>query len=248
MPKFFLPAENIGDTAIVITGGDARHIAASLRMTKGDKLTVCDFSGHEYDCVIVSALPDTVRAEILSVSVNNTEPPYSVRLYQAAVKGDKFDVIVQKSVETGVSAVIPFISERCIARPDSKTFEKKRERLQRIATEAAKQCGRGIIPDIMPSVKYTEAVDQAARGDLGFICYEGADTTPLGRLLRSRKNIPRDIRFIIGSEGGFSAEEIKTAREKGLFVVGLGKRILRCETAPAFVLACLSYEYELTPE
>lgn len=248
MPKFFLPFENIGESDVVITGGDARHIAASLRMSAGDRLVVCDFARREYECIIVTVSPDRVTADIKAVRTNDTEPLYSVRLYQAMAKGDKLDIIVQKAVETGVSAVIPFISERCISRPDEKSAQKKRERLQRIACEAAMQCGRGIIPEVLLPVKFACAVEQAAQGELGFICYEGEDTVPLGELLRLRTAIPRDIRFIVGSEGGFSAAEIKTAREAGLYVAGLGKRILRCETAPSFVLSCLAYEYELCPE
>jgi 16S rRNA (uracil1498-N3)-methyltransferase len=245
MPKFFLPSENIGKSDVVITGGDARHIAASLRMSAGDRLVVCDYARREYECIIISVSPDRVTADIKTIRTNDTEPPYSVRLFQAAAKGDKFDIIVQKAVETGVSAVIPFISERCISRPDEKSAQRKRERLQRIAAEAAMQCGRGIIPEILPQVKFAEAVVQAAQGEFGFICYEGEGTVPLVELLRSATTIPRDIRFIVGSEGGFSAAEIETAKSAGLNIAGLGKRILRCETAPVFVLSCLSYEYEL---
>jgi 16S rRNA (uracil1498-N3)-methyltransferase len=248
MPKFFLPTENIGESDVVITGGDAHHIAASLRMSAGERLVVCDFARREYECVLVSVSPERVTADIKAVRTSDTEPPYTVRLYQAAAKGDKLDTIVQKSVETGVSAVIPFISERCISRPDEKSAQKKRERLQRIAGEAAMQCGRGIIPEVLPSIKFNEAVEQTAKGELGFICYEGEGTVPLGELLRSIPNIPRDIRFIIGSEGGFSEAEITTAKAAGLHITGLGRRILRCETAPAFVLSCLAYEYELCPK
>jgi len=248
MPKFFLPPENINGFNIEITGGDARHIKTSLRMSAGDRLNVCDFTGHEFECVITSASPEKVSAEVINVLVNNTEPPYSVHLYQATVKGDKLDIIVQKAVETGVNTVIPFISERCISRPDEKSAQKKCERLQKIAQEAAMQCGRGIIPEVMPMLKYAQAAEKAAQGDLCFICYEGEDTTPLGVLLHSLKSIPKDIHCIIGAEGGFTSAEIETAKTAGLHVVGLGRRILRCETASVFVLSCLAYEYELNPK
>lgn len=245
MPKFFLPSENINGSVIEITGDDARHIAASLRMNKGDRLVVCDFTRREFECIITSVSPEKVSAEVVNIHVNDTEPPYSVRLYQATAKGDKLDVIVQKAVETGVNAVTLFISERCISRPDEKTALKKRERLQKIAHEAAMQCGRGIIPEVMPMLKYAQAAEEAAQGELGFICYEGENTTPLGALLHSLQSKPKDIRCIIGAEGGFSSAEIETAKKAGLHIVGLGKRILRCETASVFVLSCLAYEYEL---
>lgn len=248
MPKFFLPSENINGSNIVITGDDARHITASLRMNKGDRLDVCDFTRREFECIITSVSPEKVNAEIMNIRVNNTEPPYSVHLYQAAAKGDKFDIIVQKAVETGANSITPFISERCISRPDEKSALKKRERLQKIAHEAAMQCGRGIIPEVMPMLKYKQAAERAARGELGFICYEGEDTIPLGDLLHSLSSRPKDIHCIVGAEGGFSSAEIETAKTAGLHIVGLGKRILRCETASVFVLSCLAYEYELGPK
>lgn len=248
MPKFFLPPENINGSDIEITGSDARHITASLRMSTGDRLDVCSFTGCEFECIITSVSQEKVTAEIMNIRVNNTEPPYSVHLYQATAKGDKLDMIVQKAVETGVSTVVPFISERCISRPDEKTAQKKRERLQKIAHEAAMQCGRGIIPEVMPVLKYAQALKHAAQGELGFICYEGEGTTPLGTLLHSLKSKPRDIRCIVGAEGGFSSAEIESARTAGLHIVGLGRRILRCETASVFILSCLAYEYELDPK
>lgn len=246
MPKFFLPPENINGTNIIITGSDARHINTSLRRNAGDRLDISDFSGHEFECIITSASPEKITAEVMNIRVSKSEPAYSVHLYQAVPKGDKLDSIVQKAVETGVSTVTPFISERCISRPDEKSAQKKCERLQKIAREAAMQCGRGIIPSVMPMLTYAQAAEKAARGDLSFICYENGDT-PLGVLLHSQKIIPKDIHFMIGSEGGFSTAEIETAETAGLHVAGLGRRILRCETASVFVLSCLVYEYELNP-
>jgi 16S rRNA (uracil1498-N3)-methyltransferase len=245
MPKFFLSQDNINENYIEITGSDARHIATSLRKAKGQRIDVCGFSGREYECAITSVTVEKVTAEIINIRINNTEPPYSVRLFQAAPKTDKLDTIVRKAVETGVRDITPFISERCISRPDESSAQKKRERLQKIAREAAKQCGRCIVPDIMPWLKYPRAIEQVAQGELGFICYEGENTIPLGVLLRSFKNPPADIRFITGAEGGFSSAEIEAAKATGLYAVGLGKRILRCETASVFVLSCLAYEYEL---
>lgn len=247
MPKFFLPPESINGSQIVITGSDARHITASLRMKCGETLHVCDFAGHEFDCTITSLSRDTVTAQIDGTRMNMTEPFYTVRLYQAAAKGDKMDIIVQKAVETGVASVTPFISERCIARPDDASEMKKRTRLNKIAQEAAMQCGRGTVPVVMPAMKFEQVISEAAQGELGFLCYEGEDTVPLGRLLRSLKSKPKDIRFIVGAEGGFSAAETETAKSAGLHTVGLGRRILRCETASVFVLSCLAYEYELCP-
>ncbi len=246
MPKFFLPAENIDGTNVIITGSDARHIKNSLRMKEGDRITAVDFSGHEYECIITSSSADRITSEITNVRTTRSEPPYAVHLYQAMPKGDKLETILQKAVETGVSTLTPFLSERCVSRPDVKAAQRKAERLQKIAREAAMQCGRGIIPQVMPMLEFGQAVTKAAGGDLRFICYEGEETVPIGVLLRSQKSMPKNIRFMIGSEGGFSSAEISAAKEAGLCTAGLGKRILRCETAPVFVLSCLAYEYELS--
>jgi len=133
------------------------------------------------------------------------------------------------------------MSERCIAKAGD-GFERKLERLNRIAYEAAKQCGRGIVPTVTPILTYEQMLDEAVKADLPLFCYEADGTLPLGRLLR--KDVS-EVAVIVGSEGGFSEKEAVLAKDKGLFLTGLGPRILRCETAPTFVLSCLSLYYEL---
>ncbi len=262
MPRFFLSKNHIARFdreidgvlgTIVIDGGDARHIALSLRMHTGDAVTVCDMQKIEYRCTIadiekLSSGRDSawrVRLDIREIRQSDTEPSYSAWLYQAIPKGDKLDFIVQKAVETGVAGIVLFLSERCISRPDAATVAHKCERLQKIAEEAAKQSGRGIIPPVLPPVSYDEAVAMASRADLGFLCYEGDGTLPMGKLIAERRTIPSTVHFLIGPEGGFSVAEVAKARNSGLASVGLGKRILRTETASGFVLSCLTYAYDL---
>ena len=175
---------------------------------------------------------------------SNTEPPYSATLYQALVKGDKFDTVVQKAVECGVSRIVPFISERCVVRLSKSDCEKKRLRWQRIAAEAAKQCGRGIIPEVAGLLSYDEMVSEASKAGIPLFCYEAEDMKSLPAVLLDKKE-EKTVSIVIGSEGGFSVNEALKAKEGGLESVGLGKRILRTETASSFVLACLSYELEL---
>ena len=180
----------------------------------------------------------------------DTEPPYRAILYQALPKGDKLDTIIQKAVECGVSAVVPFESSRCVVRVKPEAEERKTERRRRISEEAAKQCGRGIIPEVYPTLSYEAMLQDAAKADLVLFCYEAEGTVSLRSLLGEKmpavsSEIPPTIAVIVGSEGGFSPEEAEAARNRDFCMVGLGKRILRCETAPPFVLACLSYQYEL---
>lgn len=250
MPRFFLSASNISDGYVTVTGDDAVHISRSLRMRVGEHITVCDMQKIEYDCELSEFTADTVRARIVSSRSSDTEPPYHIRLYQALPKSDKLDVIIQKAVEAGASEIVPFESERCVVRMDSdvRREEKKLERRRRIALEAAKQCGRGCIPEVRPSMRYGEMLADAARSELVLFFYEGDGTVSLREVLASRYaggGKPESISVIIGSEGGFSLAEVRSAREAGAEVCGLGRRILRCETAPGFALACLCYNFEL---
>ena len=242
MPRFFVRGDSVTDGMITVRGEDAHHIARSLRMAVGEEITVCDMQGNEYTCRISAFDEDReVRAEILSVRHSENEPPCRIRLFQALPKGDKLDTVVQKAVECGAYSVTPFMSERCIAKAGD-SFDKKLERLNRISYEAAKQCGRGIVPSVTPILTYEKMLDEALKCDLPLFCYEAEGTIPLGQLLNKSAN---EIAVIVGSEGGFSEREALLAKEKGLLLTGLGQRILRCETAPTFVLSCLSLYYEL---
>lgn len=250
MPRFFLSASNIRDGYVTVTGDDAVHISRSLRMRAGEHITVCDMQKIEYDCELCEFTADTVVARIVSQKTSDTEPPYILRLFQALPKSDKLDTVIQKSVESGASEIIPFESERCVVRPDSdpKKEAKKLERRSRIALEAAKQCGRGCIPAVRTALKYRDMLSEAVKSELCLFFYEGDGTVPLREFLETEYRdgrIPESVSVIIGSEGGFSLAEVGLAKEAGAVLCGLGKRILRCETAPGFALACLAYKFEL---
>ena len=184
-------------------------------------------------------------AQINSSKASENEPLCTVKLFQALPKGDKLDSVIQKAVECGVREIIPFESERCVVRIKSDAEEKKRLRRARIAEEAAKQCGRSVIPEVTSSVYFDEMIKRASMCDICFFCYEGDGTEPLGRLLsridifQKEKGCMPSIAVVVGSEGGFSLTEAKKAQEAGFYLTGLGKRILRTETAPIFALSSL---------
>ena len=246
MPRFFVRQERVNDRDISIIGEEAHHIARSLRMAVGDQITVCDMQGNEYTCRISAFDEDReVRAEILDIRHSQNEPKIFIRLFQALPKGDKLDTIIQKAVECGVSEIIPFQSERCVVKIKNDAEERKTERRQRISAEAAKQCGRSVIPEVRASVGFEEAIAMAAESELCLFCYEGDGTLPLGSILRKYDQLPESVSIVIGSEGGFSQNEVAKAVGKGATLVGLGKRILRTETASGFVLACLVCASEL---
>lgn len=251
MPRFFIRQQQIDNDTVRLVGDDAHHIARSLRMAVGDELTVCDMQGNQYECVVESFEDDkAVNARIISRSHADTEPRCKITLFQALPKGDKLDTVIQKAVECGACEIVPFESERCVVRVKAEAEERKTERRCRIAAEAAKQSGRGILPTVYPTVSFDEMLRMASSSTVKLFCYEGDGTQPLGkvlseRLVKGEQGEYPDVCVVIGSEGGFSLDEVRRAVEAGLVPVGLGKRILRTETAPLFALSCIVFVTEL---
>jgi len=249
MPRFFVKTEQISNGNVTVTGDDAFHISRSLRMAVGEHITVCDTNGMEYDCVL-EAFSESVTARIVSEKPTNAEPPFFATIWQALPKGDKLDSIIQKSVECGASEIRIFESKHCIAKAEPKSESKKAERRKRIANEAAKQCGRGILPEVFPTVKFDQMLEEAAKADIPIFCYEGETAQRLGAVIKKRcaelhNAIKPTISIVIGPEGGFSPEEAELARSRGMLITGLGNRILRTETVASFVLGALVYDFEL---
>ena len=243
MPKFFIdPSQRVEDK-ITILPPDAHHIARSLRMAVGDKITVSDDTGRDFECELVEIRDEYAISQILSEAKSESEPPLDITLFMAYPKSDKLELIIQKAVELGVSAIVPFESSRCIKRPKEDREEKQRARYQRIALEAAKQCGRSKIPRIEKTISFFAALDAAKASDLSLFCYEGGGES-LRELLTAAGGI-KSVSVMIGSEGGFSPEEAELARAKNMSFTTLGRRILRCETAPIFVLSAISCLFEL---
>ncbi len=247
MPRFFITESDIIETdsglSAAIKGEDASHITKSLRMKRGESIILCDRAGIEYSS-LVEEVGEVVLCRIVSSHPSENEPPYRAAVYQALVKGDRFDVVLQKSTELGACDIYPVMTSRCNVKLDERDFAHKVERWQKIVTEASKQCGRGIIPVVHNPMKFTTAVTSAAECDLPLFCYEGEGTVPLNHILDEVKN-PGSISLMVGPEGGYSTDEAEFAREVGMRMAGLGKRILRTETAPLYVLSALSLKYEL---
>lgn len=237
MPKFFIPeAKSFGKTAI-ITGRDAEHIKV-LRMRAGEELTVCDGSGTDYICRLISSEKDEARAEIISVIPCPGEPNVFATVYCGLPKGDKTDYIIQKSVETGASGIVFFDSERVVQRTEGAV--KKLERWNRISEEAAKQCGRGIIPEVRWIPSYDAMLNEASQAQKALFMYETGEREPLSAALENAKQLGT-VSVITGPEGGFEPSEAEAAGSLGMHICSMGKRILRCETAPVIALAALMF-------
>lgn len=236
IPRIYIGSDRIENGRAFIDGSDANHILRVLRKEKGDYLHICDMHGNSYNAVIDEIGREGLYAILGEPEKQNNEMPFKVSVYQCFPKGDKLETVIQKAVELGAYEIVAVMSERCVARPDGKAFAKRLERLKKISESAAAQCGRSIIPEIRGIISYSEAIKEISQKDIGFICYEGDGTLPVRQLL---KETPETIGFLIGPEGGLSEKETSLAKESNISLAGLGKRILRTETASGYVLAAI---------
>lgn len=232
MQKLFVDFEF--DEKIVLDEEQSRHIAKSLRMKKGDMITVCNGNGTDYGCIIEEITKTTVTLSVCYKQASESEPSVKVSLYQGVPKGDKMEDIIQKCVELGIFSITPVLTNRSISRPDEKQAAKKQQRYSKIALEAAQQSGRGIVPEINRMIDFKNAVSEC-EADLIIIFYEGG-----GQSLKSliKDNI-ESVAIFIGPEGGFEKEEVEAVIEKGGINATLGKRILRTQTAPVAALTSI---------
>ena len=234
MPRFFIDyTPTVGGSA-VIAGADARHIGGALRMTAGESLTLCDGRGTDYACTVTAVEREQVTLSVDAAAPSSSEPSLAVTLYMGLPKGDKMELIIQKAVELGVTAIVPVAMSRCIVKLDGKDAAKKQTRWQKIAAEAAGQSGRGIIPTVELPLTWKQALSHFEQENT-LLCYEGGGQ-PIGRLVT-----PADtaVSLVVGPEGGFDPAEVEAVLNVGGRVATLGPRILRCETAPLAAIAVL---------
>lgn len=232
MPRFF--TDKIDGERAFIEGADASHIALSLRMKAGENVILCK-DGTDYLCRLESITPQSVECRVLESKPCAAEADIKLRLFQAVPKGEKAEIIVQKAVELGVYDISFVLTQRCISRPDEKSFSRKLVRYNKISLEAAKQSGRGIIPQVGGMLDLAGAADELLRCDKAVWCYEKGGISMAAQGLKGGQTIG----LLIGSEGGFSESEAEYLCGRGLVPVGLGTRILRCETAPLAAAAII---------
>lgn len=246
MASFFVLPDQIDqeNRQILLQGEDVNHIKNVLRAAEGERITICDGAGTEYAAEIQEISKDRIVLQYSQSSPSRTEPPYQAILYQGISKGERMDLTIQKSVELGVYQIVPVICERTIVRfHNEKDRQAKQSRWQKIAAEAAKQCNRGILPEVCMPMELDQALERSKGASLRFIPYEEEQVVSLKRFLRGKES-PKQIAFFIGPEGGFAAEEISAAENAGFQPVSIGSRILRTETAGPAVLAVLGYVFE----
>lgn len=240
MRRFYIEQGVSGDE-VSIAGQEAHHIVNVLRMRLGDRLLICDNSGKEYECELVS-VGESCLAKVLSCSETNSEPRLRITLYQGIPKGDKMEGILTRCTEIGVAAFVPVMSPRSVIRLTEKEAAAKRERYMRVVQAACKQCGRALIPEVAQPIR-SEAIP-VSRHELFIVCYEGE----LSRGLREavENTSLTDIGLYIGPEGGLDVTEAERLCAAGALTVSLGRRILRTETAGCTAAALiLGYNGEM---
>ncbi|MDA8097810.1 MAG: 16S rRNA (uracil(1498)-N(3))-methyltransferase [Clostridia bacterium] len=243
VPRIFVgPEEWQGRETVRVTGTGAQHITRVLRLGAGAELVVLDGEGGAYQAEIRELTRDGFTAAITGTASVAGEPDLAITLVQGLPKGDKMDYVVQKATEVGVSRIIPLASERAVVRAREERTDKKRERWMRIATSAAEQAFRLVVPEILPVMTLPRVLDSIGPEAFILFPWEEERENPLKAVLRSHP-VVQDIYIFIGPEGGFTEAEARTATDRGAHRVTLGPRILRTETAGPLVAALVLYEW-----
>ncbi|GGH84940.1 16S rRNA (uracil1498-N3)-methyltransferase [Pullulanibacillus pueri] len=251
MQRYFVPDINFEDDTVRIEGEDARHIQKVMRMSPNDQVIVCNFSEEAFLCVIstLQGPAGEVIAIVKEKLATPTEMPINVTIVQGLVKGDKLDWVVQKGTELGAASFIPFQAERSVVKWDGGAkISRKRERLEKIAKEAAEQAHRLKVPSVRGPLSLEEVIKESEQYDACLVAYEEeAKQGKQSGLPTLLERLPRgaSLLAIIGPEGGLSEREVQALQAHGFMACGLGRRILRAETASLYLLSALSFYYEL---
>jgi len=229
MHTFYLEQTGSVGAVIALPKEEAKHALKVLRLSAGDEICVLDGCGGRFAAVIESAQGESAQVR-LTEELSSNEPPVKVTLYQGLPKADKLDFIVQKITELGACCAVPVKMERCVVKSDAKDGVKRRERLDKIAREASKQCRRACAPEIAEPLTWKQTFARMEKHDLVLVPWEDAEGYNLKRAFADAPEA-KDIGVVVGPEGGMSAAEVDALKELGAKVVTLGPRILRAETA-----------------
>ncbi|AYE33365.1 RsmE family RNA methyltransferase [Clostridium septicum] len=246
MHKFFTPRENFSENECTILGDDVKHIYKVLRLAEGEKVILNNCNGEEFLGAIKSVGKQEVVVSILEKLDIDNESEVKIYLFQGLPKSQKMDLIVQKGTELGICEFIPTLTSRVDIK--LKGDFKKLDRLNRIALEAAKQSKRSIVPRVTEPVSFESAISEIKLMDLMIVPYENAENFGVKTLMEELKNKDYDLRkikkigILVGPEGGFEEDEIAILKENGAYIITLGSRILRTETAGFVATSLIQYE------
>ena len=244
MHRFFFFFSQIKEKEIILTGTDVNHIRNVLRMHIGEEILISNGQGTDYHCRLENIDETSVTASVMWRLDGNAELPVTITLFQGLPKGDKLEFIIQKCVELGAVRIVPVRTRRTIVKLDAKKEQAKRKRWMGISESAAKQSGRGIVPEVGQVMDFSEAVKEAKSMDVCLIPYELAKGIEHTREVCTAIKPGQSVGIFIGPEGGFEEEEVSMAIEAGAIPLTLGKRILRTETAGMALISVLAYLLE----
>ena len=240
MHRFFTSPENFTPTSVVLSGAQAHQITRVLRLQVGDEIVVLDNSGWEYVVRITAVSKKSLIADIVQKQIAQGEPTVDITLYMGLMKRDKFEWVLQKCTEIGVTRFVPVVTQRSLVQ-DVQMKANKFERWQKIITEAAEQSRRGKLPELCQPVRLADAFAQVD-ADAALIPWEEAVDMDLRTVLAGKR--PSSVALFIGPEGGFAVEEIELAQQHNIQPITLGKRILRAETAAMVASSIALHELE----
>jgi len=238
MRRFYLSKTDASGQRALIDGSDAKHIRNVLRMQPGDPLYLFDRSGFDYRAEIISLSSNRIAVVIKEKFQSKTESPIEIILAQAVLKDRKLDEIIRQATELGVKSVIPFLAHRSVSRPDAEKIAARRNRWEKIAKEALKQCGRSRIPDIRTVASFEAMLIQTQAAEAKILFWEN-EPVPLTREQMSFE--AKTVAVIMGPEGGFTDEEVVQAKSYGYLTAGMGPRILKADTATVSACALVQY-------
>lgn len=241
--RFHAPPEAFNESSVTLALDEARHLRDVLRLGRGDEVFVFDGAGREYLCVVEEQMRDSALLKIIEeVSPARPESKLHLTLALALLKGEKFDLALQKATELGVKRIVPVMTKLADVRVrDAADAQKRKTRWQRIALEAAKQSGRALVPEISSPVDFNALVEDAAHNERKRLMFSERDGQALIETIKRWPAPPTTISALVGSEGGWTDEEIAHAHKNGWHIITLGGRTLRAETAAIAVVALLQH-------
>jgi 16S rRNA (uracil1498-N3)-methyltransferase len=237
--RFFVPKGSVRARNVTLGPELAHRLGRVLRLRRGDHVILSEGGPREYEVQLATISPFAATGVVIREREAPPEPEVALVLYQSLIRANRFDLVLEKGTEIGVSRFVPVIAARSQVQGNGEPSGARSERWSRIVVEAAEQCGRGRAPKIDQPLEFQDGV-RGARG-VKLLPYEGERRQALGRYLRGLSRRPDTLSLFIGPEGGFEDFEVEVARQAGVEVVSLGRRILRSETA-AIVASALALE------
>jgi 16S rRNA (uracil1498-N3)-methyltransferase len=233
--RFFVPKGALRARNVTLGEDLAHRLGRVLRMKRGDHVILSDGGKREYEVQFTAVSPHAVTGVVVGEQDAPPEPAVTLVLYQSLIRANRFELVLEKGTEIGVSRFVPVASARSQIQFDEQLPLARAERWDRIVIEAAEQCARGRVPVVDPPLPFDDAIRGA--GGLKLLSWEGEKKQGLGTYLRGLPKRPRAVSLFIGPEGGFDSEEVELARTEGAVLVSLGSRLLRSETAGIVAVA-----------